>query len=52
MPNGLISRFLIAAPQPIRISLEDLQSISSSSFRLEHLLKSFYGIKKKFKDSK
>ena len=47
--DGLISRFLIAAPQSIRISLEDLQSIPSSSFRLEHLLKGIYGINKNLK---
>lgn len=36
--DGLISRFLIASPKPVRLSLLSLQPIPEKTFQIRHLL--------------
>ncbi len=47
--DGLISRFIIAAPKAVRISIIDLKQPPSNSFQLKHLLYGIYALNKNFK---
>ena len=47
--DGLISRFLLAEPQALRMMLQDLQPIPAQSFKFNHLLNAVYVINKNLK---